>query len=129
MEEPEQNLFPETQVKLLYELLNNSKIHQDSIFIATHSPYILYALNNAMLAYYVKDTVIEEMKGEISCLDVAYDPEQVSVWQIENGYLSGMDEKNVTIQDSKHLIRKNYFDGIMGNIMNDFNNMINFYES
>ena len=69
------------------------------------------------------------MKGEISCLDAAYDPEQVSVWQIENGYLSGMDEKNVTIQDSKHLIRKNYFDGIMGNIMNDFNNMINFYES
>lgn len=129
LEEPEQNLFPETQVKLLYELLNNSKIHQDSIFIATHSPYILYALNNAMLAYYVKDTVIEEMKGEISCLDAAYDPEQVSVWQIENGYLSGMDEKNVTIQDSKHLIRKNYFDGIMGNIMNDFNNMINFYES
>lgn len=129
LEEPEQNLFPETQVKLLYELLNGSKKHQDSIFIATHSPYILYALNNAMLAYYVKDTVIEEVKSEISCLDAAYDPEQVAVWQIERGRLQGIDENNVTIQDSKHLIRKNFFDSIMGNIMNDFNNMVNFYES
>ena len=129
VEEPEQNLFPKTQIKLIYELLINSKLHNDSIFIATHSPYILYALNNAMLAYYVKDTVIEEMRNDISCLNAAYAPELVSVWQIENGCLLGIDEKNVTIQDSKHLIRKNYFDDIMGNIMNDFNNMVNFYES
>ena len=40
LEEPEQNLFPKTQVKLVYELLINSKKHKDSIFIATHSPYI-----------------------------------------------------------------------------------------
>lgn len=128
LEEPEQNLFPETQVKLLYELLINSKAHQDSIFIATHSPYILYALNNAMLAYYVKDIIIEEVKDTISCLDAAYEPEQVAVWQIDNGRLYGIDEKNDTIQDSKYLIRKNYFDSIMGSIMNDFNNMVNFYE-
>lgn len=128
LEEPEQNLFPETQVKLLYELLINSKAHQDSIFIATHSPYILYALNNAMLAYYVKDIIIEEVKDTISCLDAAYEPKQVAVWQIDNGCLHGIDEKNYTIQDSKYLIRKNYFDSIMGSIMNDFNNMINFYE-
>lgn len=129
LEEPEQNLFPETQVKLLYELLINSKTHQDNIFIATHSPYILYALNNAMLAYYVRDIVIEDVKDTISCLDAAYEPKQVAVWQINNGHLYGIDDTNDTIQDSKHLIRKNYFDCIMGNIMNDFNNMINFYES
>ena len=129
LEEPEQNLFPKTQIKLVYELLINSKIHKDSVFIATHSPYILYALNNAMLAYYVKDTIIDEVKDEISCLDAAYNPELVAVWQIEDGRLIGIDEGNVTIQDSKHLIRKNYFDETMGNIMNDFNNMVNFYES
>lgn len=128
LEEPEQNLFPKTQVKLVYELLINSKIHQDSVFIATHSPYILYAINNAMLAYYVKDSLIDEIKDEISCLDAAYNPELVSVWQIENGQLIGIDEGNVTIQDSKHLIRKNYFDETMGSIMKDFNDMINFYE-
>lgn len=129
LEEPEQNLFPETQVKLMYELLGNSKQRQDSLFISTHSPYVLYALNNAMLAYYVQDTVIEEMRPEIGCLDYAYDPEQVSVWQIEDGHFVGMDAKNVTIQDAKHLIRKNFFDSIMSGIMDDFNNMVNFYES
>lgn len=128
LEEPEQNLFPETQVKLMYDLLKQSQAHNDSIFIATHSPYILYALNNAMLAHYVQDAVIDEMRDEISCLDAAYDPEQVSVWQIENGRLLGLDESNSTIQDAKHLIRKNFFDGIMGSIMSDFNNMVNFYE-
>lgn len=128
LEEPEQNLFPETQVKLVYELLEKSKKHQDCIFIATHSPYILYALNNAMLAYYVKDKVIEEIKDEISCLRYAYNPEMVSVWQIDEGHLIGVDVRNSTIQDSKHLIRKNFFDSIMGDVMNDFNNMLNFYE-
>lgn len=128
LEEPEQNLFPKTQVKLIYELLENSKKHEDSIFIATHSPYILYALNNAMLAYHVKDTVIDEMKDEISCLKYAYDPENVSVWQINEGSLVGTDNKNSTIQDSKHLIRKNFFNTIMGEVMDDFNNMLNFYE-
>ena len=128
LEEPEQNLFPETQVKLVYELLEKSKKHQDCIFIATHSPYILYALNNAMLAYYIKDKVIEEIKDEISCLRYAYNPEMVSVWQIDEGHLIGVDVRNSTIQDSKHLIRKNFFDSIMGDVMNDFNNMLNFYE-
>lgn len=128
LEEPEQNLFPQTQVELIYDLLRRSEAHQDNIFIATHSPYILYALNNAMLAYYVKDTILDEVKDEISCLNVSCNPEQVSVWQIKEGYLQGIDMKNNTIQDSKHLIRKNYFDGIMGNIMSDFNNMVNFYE-
>ena len=128
LEEPEQNLFPQTQVKLIYELIRRSEARQDSIFIATHSPYILYALNNAMLAHYVKDTVIDEVKEEISCLNAACDPMQVSVWQIKGGHLQGIDENNDTIQDSKHLVRKNYFDGIMGDIMKDFNNMVNFYE-
>lgn len=128
LEEPEQNLFPETQVELIYNLLENSKKHEDSIFIATHSPYILYALNNAMLAYHVKDTVIDVMKNKISCLKYAYDPANVSVWQIKKGCLDGMDNKNFTIQDGKHLIRKNFFNTIMGKVMDDFNNMINFYE-
>lgn len=129
LEEPEQNLYPETQVRLLYGLLGNSKKHNDSIFIATHSPYILYALNNAMLAFLVKEHVIEEMRNEILCLPYDYDPIDVAVWQIDNGHLVGINEKNQTIQDAKGLIRKNFFDSIMGGIMDDFNNMINFYES
>lgn len=127
LEEPEQNLFPKAQIKFLYDILSNSKKRNDNIFIATHSPYILYALNNAMLAHYVKGDLIEEIKKEISCLDSECNPIEVAVWQIENGSIVGISSENATIQDEKGLIRKNYFDNIMGDIMNDFNNMLSFY--
>lgn len=127
LEEPEQNLFPKAQIKFLYDILSNSKKRNDNIFIATHSPYILYALNNAMLAHYVKGDLIEEIKKEISCLDSECNPSEVAVWQIENGSIVGISSENATIQDEKGLIRKNYFDNIMGDIMNDFNNMLSFY--
>jgi len=131
IEEPEQNLFPSTQKDLLFSLLadiNHGKSHR--MVITTHSPYILYALNNSMLAYLVKDSVIEGIRSEIDCMDAAFNPKNVSVWQIEDGCLMGLDGKeNTTIQDGKGLIRKNYFDSIMGSIMKDFNNMVNFYDA
>ena len=34
LEEPEQNLFPLTQVELVYELLKNTALHNDNLFIA-----------------------------------------------------------------------------------------------
>ena len=51
VEEPEQNLFPETQKELMYYLLELvlQKGHNHTLFITTHSPYILYALNNCMM--------------------------------------------------------------------------------
>lgn len=130
IEEPEQNLFPRTQKDLLFSLLasiNHGRNHR--MVLTTHSPYILYALNNAMLAYLVKDNVIDEMRSEISCLNAAFDPANVSVWQIEDGVLRGTDAQlHATIQDNRGLIRKNFFDTVMGDIMSDFNNMVNFYE-
>lgn len=51
LEEPEENLFPETQldfVNWLAEIMNNERKH--SLFIATHSPYIMSAFNNLIQA-------------------------------------------------------------------------------
>ena len=132
IEEPEQNLFPSTQKDLLYSLLasiNHGRNHK--MVITTHSPYILYALNNAMMAYLVKDNaqMPDKVRETIGCLGAAFDPKQVSVWQIQDGCLVGLDgEQNGTIQDKNGLIRRNYFDSVMGDIMSDFNNMVNFYE-
>lgn len=41
LEEPEDNLFPPTQCKLVDWLLDAVKLHHDMLFIATHSPYVL----------------------------------------------------------------------------------------
>ena len=52
LEEPEAHLFPSTQKDIMYDLvkiLNRNK--WSSIFITTHSPYILSSLNNLIAAY------------------------------------------------------------------------------
>jgi hypothetical protein len=52
IEEPELNLFPETQY-LLIKYLMNKKLHTNSErkLITTHSPYTLTSLNNLLQAY------------------------------------------------------------------------------
>lgn len=129
VEEPEQNLFPETQQRLVYSLLssiNHGRGHR--LVITTHSPYILYALNNSLLAHYVKNTVPDSQKKEIDALNYSFDPSQVAVWQFVDGCLRGLSgEIHKTIQDEKGLIRANYFNSVMGSIMDEFNKMICFY--
>lgn len=44
LEEPEDNLFPPTQCQLVNWLMDARESHDDLIFIATHSPYILNQL-------------------------------------------------------------------------------------
>ncbi|MDE6076401.1 MAG: ATP-binding protein, partial [Muribaculaceae bacterium] len=128
IEEPEQNLFPKTQVSLIYYIFSKLQ-HQtrgDSIVVTTHSPYILYALNNCMLAALAikRDKENEELISEFSTVppEARIDPGRVSVWEIEDGCI----KDNTTIQDEQGLIRDNYFDRIMKTVMADFNNLINF---
>lgn len=58
LEEPEISIFPETQYELVKWIVNkmDSNGEDNSIFIATHSPYVLSSFNN--LIYY--GNVIEE---------------------------------------------------------------------
>ena len=44
LEEPEDNLFPPTQCQFVNWLLDATKSHNDLLFIATHSPYVLNQL-------------------------------------------------------------------------------------
>ncbi|MDE7418639.1 MAG: ATP-binding protein, partial [Muribaculaceae bacterium] len=73
IEEPEQNLFPESQAKLLYHLVgaikcanSNSEEQHSMITIATHSPYILSALNVLMAASEAYEINPEATKSVIS---------------------------------------------------------------
>lgn len=128
IEEPEQNLFPKTQMDLLYHLIseiNHGRNHQ--LVMTTHSPYLLYALNNCMLAYWVKDKVDSEAAEEIECLPYALNAKDVSVWSLQDGYLRGTDGKvHHTIQDKRGLVRKNYFNDVMHQVMGDFNRLLEY---
>lgn len=121
IEEPEQNLFPSSQRDLMYYLLKQVKANEDHrLLLTTHSPYILYALNNCMMGYLVKDNMPEEDRDALSCVDSFIDPKLVSIYEIKEGNL-------ICIQESDGLISDNYFDSNMKAIMNDFYKMLNYY--
>lgn len=128
IEEPEQNLFPQTQEKLLYYFLRLIDKNRDKLIITTHSPYILYALNNCMLGWLVKDEIepdedIEAIRFKESWIN----PSDVSVWEIRDGQIMGINKhENHTIQDKDGLISSNYFDRIMKNITLDFTELLQY---
>ncbi len=128
IEEPELNLFPLTQCNLLYYIINviQSEEHDHKLFITTHSPYILYALNNCMMGWLVKGKMTKEERAELSCHASCIDPALVSVWEIKDGKLRGI-SKNGTIQGEDGLISRNYFDEVMKDMMGDFYKMLNYY--
>jgi predicted ATPase len=121
IEEPEQNLFPKTQRDLVYHLLEKCLTRGGNrLTFTTHSPYVLYALNNCMMGYLVKDKIPEAKKEKLNCRASFINPESVSIWQIKEG-------KTSKIQAKDGLIGQNYFDDNMKEVMDDFYSMINYY--
>jgi hypothetical protein len=121
IEEPEMNLFPETQRDLVFHLLNRCLEREGNrLTITTHSPYILYALNNCMMAGLVYDKMDEESKGRLKCGTSKISPSDVSIYEIQEGVVKRVQKEDGLIQD-------NYFDQQMGKLMDDFYLMLNYY--
>lgn len=130
VEEPEQNVFPRTQMDLLYHLIseiNHGRNHR--LVMTTHSPYILFALNNCLLAHLVKDQLDKETSASLECVKYAVNPAEVSVWSIKDGFVRDhKNEPHMTIQDDRGLIRKNYFNDVMRDVMSEFNTLLSFLD-
>lgn len=113
IEEPEQNLFPETQCELMYHILssvNHGKNHR--LVMTTHSPYVLYALNNCMDGFSVSDKLPESLKSTIKSASSFINPDDVNIWQIRDGKLE-------TIKDGDS-VGQHYFNEIMNSILDDY---------
>ena len=121
IEEPEQNLFPETQRDLTYHFLEKCLIKEGNrLTITTHSPYILYALNNCMMGYLIKDNMPEEEQEELLSKKAWINPEFVSVWEIEQGKGTIRPIKN----SETGTISKHYFNRIMNDVMEEYHEML-----
>lgn len=124
IEEPEQNLFPETQRDLIYHLLerivNTDRDH--FLTITTHSPYILYALNNCMLGYVIKNNIDKNEELKLKSQESWIDPNLVSIWEINEGELISIKNKKTnTVSD-------HYFNDIMNKIMDEYYVMLNYLD-
>ncbi|NOZ91352.1 MAG: ATP-binding protein [Epsilonproteobacteria bacterium] len=117
IEEPEQNLFPKAQ-KETVEYIIEQLGEENSLFMMTHSPYILTALNNLILANDVKNQKgIEAIKGivkEKQC--VAF--EDVSAYSLIDG-------KAIDIMDREdRIIGVNVIDSISDEVNNIFDELL-----
>ena len=123
IEEPEQNLFPITQRDLVYYMLQvfNESPQDHRLTFTTHSPYILYALNNCMMGGLLQDKLPSVNLEQLQCKSAFIDPAKVSVYEIEDGKLHN-------IQQEDGLIGTNYLDRNMKELMDDFYIMLNHYE-
>lgn len=132
IEEPDQNLFPQTQVDLIYYILSQVNAvgpRVRHLILTTHSPFILYALNNCLLGYSVGDEVRKYEVDELMSFASAWiDPDTVDIYEFHHGTFVGFNgEQNTAIQDSRGLVRRNYFDKAMKDIMTDFSSLLGLY--
>lgn len=89
IEEPEQNLFPKTQKRLVEFLIQSANQNENCFILPTHSPYILTALENPMYAFSLASkTSDEKLLKQIEALlprNTWLDPNEVSVYLFEKG--------------------------------------------
>lgn len=122
IEEPEQNLFPSTQKSLIYFLLESISCNSDhQLTLTTHSPYVLYAINNCIMASIVIKNLSDSDKNRLPCFKSAISPDLISIYEIKNGYVEG-------IQQEDGLIGDNFFDNQMKRVMDEFYLMLNYYK-
>jgi predicted ATPase len=124
IEEPEQNLFPKNQKDLIYYIFNKLNSEKDnSLLITTHSPFILYAINNCLMGAVIANKLSKEERLEFESKDSWISPDKVNLFQI--------DENNGTISSIKNTktgtVDKHYFNETMNGIMDEYYNMLNFF--
>ena len=121
IEEPELNLFPETQQKLIYELISDATNSENQITITTHSPYILFALNNCMLGGLVRNNIPEEDRPTFESYPSWIDPKLVSVYEIQDRTIR-------RIQDEEGIIKDNYLNQAYKDNINEYVGLLNYYD-
>lgn len=123
IEEPELNLFPKTQQELVYymlEVLNNEK-KDHQLILTTHSPFILFAINNCMMGGLVGKKISKAESENIPSSRAWVDPKEVSIFEIHDGSIK-------SIQDEDGIIEDNYLNQAYRENSNEYLTMLNYYD-
>lgn len=99
----------------MYKFLSNC----NDCIIDNVDNFLLYTLNNGLMAYIVNDNV--KSYDDTYNLIPKFNPEIYRVFEIKE------DGTEICIQDDKGNIGKNYFNTLMKSIMDDYYVCLNFY--
>jgi hypothetical protein len=115
VEEPEQNLYPRSQMSLLFELFKfNNMTEGNKLLLTTHSPYVLNYTSLAIKAHNVLSKIPENDEGvpkkiKASINDIvpvvsALDKNGVHIYEIdEDGSIALLETYNGIPTDENHL--------------------------
>lgn len=117
IEEPEAHLFPTSQryiIHIIALLYNSNNVN----FITTHSPYILTAINNLVLAYDVMKNKGEDLVSPIVDKGLTINFDDVSAYTIENGILTSIKDNDT------RLIGMNIIDSVSDEFAQEFDKLL-----
>jgi len=120
LEEPEQNLFPNTQLKFMYWLTRKLRRKKHQLTLTTHSPYILFALNNCMMGGLVDIKIPQKKRLGFESSDAWISPQNVSVYEITDGILR-------CIQDKDGIIENNYLNQAYKEVSDEYLSLLDYY--
>jgi len=123
IEEPEQNLFPKAQAETIKYIVEQVS-DKNSLFMMTHSPYVLSTLNNLLYAYIVAQ-LGEKEKAEVTELIAEsqwINPDDFSAYYLENGVAR-------SIKSDIGLISDNEIDNISEEMGEEFDELLEIYRA
>ncbi len=90
VEEPEQNLYPNSQMKVLWELLDHAnETTGNQLLLTTHSPYLInyisLAIKGWQISQYTTDRNIQEKIYSIIPEKSLINPANLKIYELENG--------------------------------------------
>jgi len=112
----------DSEKKRMYDFLINCK----DCIIENVDNFLLYTLNNGLMSYIVRNNVelhSDDYKDDDYHLIPKFNPEIYRVFEIKE------DGTEISLQDDEGNIGKNYFNTLMGSVMNDYYDCLNFYET
>ena len=130
IEEPEQNLFPSSQVELLRFILSRRENRDKNarFVITTHSPYMLSALNNYLYAAELANNPLVD-KEEVDAVvpsNCQISIDDCAVYSLGKNLNGGEYCKSV-ISEETHLIDFNYLDKVSMDMGSEFDRLQNIY--
>lgn len=125
VEEPEQNLFPDTQIKMLFSLLSYKNLNEkNKLIVTTHSPYLLNAISLAVASWNVYDrlNVSSATRKELEAIvpkEASLAPEQLRIYKTdEQGDISLLENIDGFPSD------ENYLNDILGEFNDNFGRIL-----
>ena len=116
IEEPESNLFPESQ-KYITEMIALVSNCGHSVVLTTHSPYVLGTLNNLLYAHTIDEKYAKETDSIIP-RQLWLDYKLFDSWFVKNGGIENCMDSEI------HMIENERIDEISKVINHDFDRML-----